>query len=125
MRKSPGAQRYKAALEIAKRNLKRVSDAGLLVVMGTDSGAFANRFQGFFEHLEMQLMSESGMTTEQILRSATSDAALAVGANVPIGAIKPGYWADIVVLDRDPMLDIRNTRQIASVWIAGNQVRQK
>jgi imidazolonepropionase-like amidohydrolase len=125
MRKSPTAQRYKVALEIAKRNLKRASDAGLLVVMGTDSGAFANRFQGFFEHLEMQLMAESGMTPQQILRSATSDAALAVGADAWIGAIKSGYWADLVVLDRDPMVDIRNTRQIASVWVAGNQVRAK
>ncbi len=124
IQKSASAQRYKVALEVAKRNLKRASDAGLLVVMGTDSGAFANRFQGFFEHLEMQMMAESGLTTQQILRSATSDAAIATGAD-SIGSIRSGFWADFVVLDRDPMVDIRNTRQIASVWIAGNQVPPK
>jgi imidazolonepropionase-like amidohydrolase len=39
-----------------------------------------------------------------------------------IGRLAPGAWADFVVLDRDPLADIRNTRSISSVWIAGNQV---
>jgi imidazolonepropionase-like amidohydrolase len=38
--------------------------------MGTDAGPFANRFQGYFEHLEMELMAESGLTPAQILRAA-------------------------------------------------------
>jgi imidazolonepropionase-like amidohydrolase len=84
----------------------------------------ASRFEGYFEHLEMQMMAESGLTTQQILRSATSDAAIAIGAD-SIGSIQPGFWADFIVLDRDPMIDIRNTRQIASVWIAGNRVPPK
>jgi len=40
-----------------------------------------------------------------------------------IGAITKGAWADFVALERDPLKDIRNTRSIASVWIAGNQVK--
>ncbi len=70
MRKSASAEKYKAALPIARRNLKKASDAGLLIVMGTDSGAFANRFQGYFEHLEMEMMAEAGLTPAQILRAA-------------------------------------------------------
>jgi len=122
MRKSETAQRYKAALTVALRNLKKAVDSGLLVVMGTDAGAFANRFQGYFEHLELEMMAEAGLTPAQILRSATIDAARAMRVD-GIGAITKGAWADFVVLERDPLKDIRNTRGAASVWIAGNQVR--
>jgi imidazolonepropionase-like amidohydrolase len=123
LRKSTSAQRYKAALVIAKRNLKKAVDAGLLVAMGTDAGPFANRFQGYFEHLEMEMMAEAGLTPAQILRSATGDAARAMRVD-GIGAITKGAWADFIVLERDPLKDIRNTRSIASVWIAGNQVKR-
>ncbi|HEU0185396.1 MAG TPA: amidohydrolase family protein [Blastocatellia bacterium] len=124
MRKSASAQRYKAALAVAMRNLKKAADAGLLVAMGTDSGAFANRFEGYFEHLEMEMMAEAGLTPAQILRSATGDAARAMRVE-GIGAITKGAWADFVVLERDPLKDVRNTRSVASVWIAGNQVEGK
>lgn len=123
MSQDPGSRGYKAALPIAKRNLKKASDAGLLVVMGTDSGAFANRFQGYFEHLEMEMMADSGLTTAQILRAATSDAARAMRVE-GVGAITSSAWADFIVLERDPIRDIRNTRSIHSVWIAGNQVKR-
>jgi imidazolonepropionase-like amidohydrolase len=122
MRKSSAAQSYKAALVLARRNLKKAADAGLLVIMGTDAGPFANRFQGYFEHLEMEMMAEAGLTPEQILRTATSDAARALKVD-EIGALTKRAWADFVVLERDPAKDIRNTRSIASVWIAGNQVK--
>ncbi len=122
MRKSATAQRYKEALAVAKRNLKKAVDAGLLVAMGTDAGPFANRFQGYFEHLELEIMAEAGLTPAQIIRASTVDAARAMKVD-GIGAITKGAWADFVVLDRDPLKDIRNTRSIASVWIAGNQVR--
>lgn len=122
MRKSVSAQRYKAGLTVALRNLKKAVEAGLPVVMGTDAGAFANRFQGYFEHLEMEMMAEAGLTPAQILRSATGDAARALRVE-GIGALTKGAWADFVVLERDPLKDIRNTRGAASVWIAGNQVR--
>lgn len=121
MGNSASAKGYKAALPTAKRNLKKAMDAGLLIAMGTDAGPFANRFQGYFEHLEMEMMAESGMTPAQILRSATIDAARAMRVE-GVGSLQPNTWADFIVLDRDPLLDIKNTRSIASVWIAGNQV---
>jgi imidazolonepropionase-like amidohydrolase len=120
MRASKSARAYKAGLEVAKRNLKRLADAGVLIAMGTDSGATPERFPGYFEHLEMEMMAEAGMTPAQILRAATSDAARAMRMN-DAGAIVPGAWADLVVVDRDPLADIRHTRAIRSVWIAGNR----
>jgi imidazolonepropionase-like amidohydrolase len=123
MRASRSAQQYEKALAIARDNVRRASDAGLLVVMGTDSGAFPERFEGYFEHLEMAMMVESGMTPAQALRSATADAARAMGTP-DVGQIVPGRWADLLVLEADPLVDIRNTRRIASVWVAGNRVER-
>jgi imidazolonepropionase-like amidohydrolase len=114
MRTSSSAQRYKAALEVAKRYLKKAADAGILIAMGTDAGPLPERFQGDFEHLEMEMMAESGLTPAPVLRSATRDAARAMKLN-DVGTLTKGAWADFVVLDRDPLADIRNTRSIASV----------
>ncbi len=121
VRNSRSAQLYRKALAVAESNLKKASDAGILITMGTDSGASPGRFQGYFEHLEMEMMVQAGMTPAQVLRSATGDAAKAMG--VPdVGTIRPGSWADFLVLNRNPLEDIRNTRSISSVWIAGNRV---
>jgi imidazolonepropionase-like amidohydrolase len=121
MRNSKTAQAYKAALVVAKRNLKRAADAGLVIAMGTDAGPFPERFQGYFEHLEMEMMVEAGMTPAQVLRAATVDAARAMKVD-GVGELKPGAWADFVTLERNPLEDIRHTRSIAGVWIAGNAV---
>ncbi|HYP05558.1 MAG TPA: amidohydrolase family protein [Bryobacteraceae bacterium] len=121
MRESRAAQTYKKALEVAKRNLAKAAQAGLFIVMGTDSGAGANRFQGYFEHMEMELMAEAGMTPQHVIRSATADAARAMKL-ADSGVISRGAWADLNVFDRDPSADIRNTRTLHSVWIAGREV---
>lgn len=123
MRASKSAQAYKAGLAVAKRNLKKASDAGVLIVMGTDAGPAPERFQGYFEHLEMEMMAEAGLTPAQILRAATIDAARAMKLDT-VGVLKAGAWADFVVLDRNPAQDIRNTRTISGVWIAANSVRR-
>jgi imidazolonepropionase-like amidohydrolase len=124
MRSSKSAQGYKAAMPVAKRNLKKVADAGVRIAMGTDTGAAPGRFQGYFEHLELEMMSESGLTPQQVLRSATADAAACIQRQDRVGTIEPGKWADFMVLDRNPLEDVRNTRTIHSVWVAGNQVKR-
>ena len=121
MAASTSARRYKAALEVAMRNLKKAADAGVRIAMGTDSGASAERFQGYFEHLEMSMMADAGLTPAQVLRASTAEAARAVGRD-DLGALAPGRWADFVVLRQNPLQDIRNTRSIESVWIAGVRV---
>jgi imidazolonepropionase-like amidohydrolase len=123
MAASAAARRYKAGLAIAQRNLKKAADAGLLIVMGTDSGAAAERFEGYFEHLEMQMMADSGLAPAQVLRAATVDAAIAVKAP-SLGVIAEGHWADFVVLDRNPLDSIRNLESISAVYIAGNVVKR-
>ena len=122
MHNSKTAQGYKAALPTAEKNLKKAQDAGLTIVLGTDAGPSANRFEGYFEHLEMEMMAQSGLTPAQILRSATVNAARAMKVD-GIGSLAKGNWADLVVLDKDPLADISNTKTISAVYTAGNPVR--
>jgi imidazolonepropionase-like amidohydrolase len=123
MRKSASAQAYKAALPTAEKNLKRLSDAGIPIVMGTDSGATASRFEGYFEHMEMKMMAESGMSPKQILMAATGSAAQALKVK-DIGTLEAGKWADIVIYDKNPLEDIKNTETISAVYVAGNEVKK-
>jgi imidazolonepropionase-like amidohydrolase len=113
-------QKYKIRLEVAKANLKRVSDAGIRVAMGTDSGP-AGRFQGFFEHLELELMVESGLTPMQAIVSATGNAALCWGKEGSIGTIAKGAAADILVLNANPLDAIAGTRAIDAIYIGGRR----
>jgi imidazolonepropionase-like amidohydrolase len=117
------AQQYKVALDMAMKNLKTLADSGVKIVFGTDTGPPA-RFQGYFEHMEMELMAKAGLSPLQIIQSATGDAAQCLGL-YSIGSIKAGNWADMVVLGKNPLDDINNTKSIESVWIAGNQVPGK
>lgn len=121
MAASRSAQAYKAGLVVATRNLKRAADAGLRVVMGTDAGPLPERFQGYFEHLEMEMMVDAGLTPAQALRAATIEGARVLRAG-EVGSLAPGTWADMIVLERNPLDDIRHTRSIASVYVAGNEV---
>jgi len=113
-------QTYKAGLEVAKANLKRVSDAGIRVAFGTDSGP-AGRFQGFFEHLELEMMVAAGLTPMQALVSATGNAAACWGKEAAIGAIQRGLAADLLVLNANPLDAIGNTRAIDAVYIGGRR----
>ena len=114
--------RYKEGLQVATRNLQALVDAGARVAMGTDSGP-AGRWQGFFEHLELEMMVNAGMTPMQAILSATGVAAECHGRSGQFGSIQPGAAADLLVLDANPLDDIRNTRRIRSVWIAGRQIK--
>lgn len=118
---SPAAKAYKKALEVASVNVKKLIDSGVGVAMGTDSGPPA-RFQGYFEHVELDLMAKAGLDPMQILVSATGEAARCVGLADDIGTLETGKWADFIVLAENPLTDINNARSIESVWIAGNRV---
>ncbi len=121
MRASASAQRYKAQLPVANRNLKALSDAGVPIAMGTDTGP-TGRFQGYFELMELEMMVDAGLTPRQAITSATRDAARCMHVDLDLGTLETGKWADFVVLDASPLERISNVRRIQSVWIAGNQV---
>lgn len=120
-RTNPQTQAIKVALEQAKRNLGLLANGGVTIAMGTDSGTQLGRWQGYFEHVELELMVESGMTPMQTLVAATGDAARVMHLD-DVGTLETGKWADLIVLSADPLADILNTRQIESVWIAGRRI---
>ena len=121
MANSKSAQRYKTGLEVANRNLKTLSDAGVTIAMGTDTGPPA-RFQGYFELMELEMMAKAGLTPKQVLASATRDAAKCMKLDAELGTLEPNKWADFVVLDADPLANISNVRAIDAVYVAGNRV---
>jgi imidazolonepropionase-like amidohydrolase len=104
----------------ALENYQAMVKAGVNTGMGTDSGP-NGRFPGFNAHEEMQLEVMAGRTPMDAIKSATSDNARWLG-DKGIGSIEVGKWADLVVLEKNPLDDIRNTETIASVYIAGNSV---
>lgn len=113
-------QKYKAALDVAKANLKRVHDAGIRVAFGTDTGP-AGRFQGFFEHLELEMMVQAGLTPMQAIVSATGTAASCWDKQGVVGTLVKGAQADLMVLTKNPLDDITNTRAIDAIYIGGRR----
>lgn len=117
---APNFSRYPAVLQTAIHNTQREAAQGVLLGMGTDSGPSA-RFPGYFAHWELELMVKAGMTPLQVLTAATGNNARFLGAT-ELGTLQVGKRADLVVLDHDPLADIRNTHSIHSVYIGGQSV---
>jgi imidazolonepropionase-like amidohydrolase len=123
VKKDPNTEVIKKALVEANKNLKILSDAGITIAMGTDSGVANNpgRWQGYFEQVEMEMMNKAGMSPMKVIVASTGDAAKVMGLK-NVGTLQPGNWADLVVLRANPLDNIRNTRAIDSVWIAGGKL---
>ncbi len=120
MATSPSAAGYRIALEQAQENLGVLQGAGIPIAFGTDSGP-AGRFPGYFEHMEFELMAEAGLTAREILLSATSVAANCLNLD-DVGTLEPGKWADFVVIEQNPLSDVKALHSIKNVYIAGNSV---
>src|SRR3989454_3721913 len=121
-RATPNLARLEAAFEMARRNLKTLSDAGVRIAGGTDSGP-PLRFQGYSEQRELRLMVEAGLTPMQAIVAFTSAGAEALGTKAEFGALARGKIADFLVLDANPLEDIRNTEKLASVWHEGKPTK--
>jgi len=117
----PDFSKYAGQLKMGQKNLKKLFDAGVKVAFGTDTGPPA-RFQGFFEHRELELMVQAGLTPAQALQTATLNAAECLHAEKDFGTLEKGKRADLIVLDADPLENILNTRKISQVWVGGREV---
>jgi imidazolonepropionase-like amidohydrolase len=107
---------------VGQQNLKRLFDAGVNVGFGTDSGALPGRIPGFAEHRELELMVQAGLTPMQAIAAATGENAKLL--HLPDrGTIAVGKRADLLVLDADPLADIRNTQKIVAVYHEGRSIR--
>jgi imidazolonepropionase-like amidohydrolase len=101
------------------RNAMRLREAGIRVVLGTDTGQIRHRI-GYFAHLELEALVAIGMTPSEVIVAATKDAAEIAG--VDSGLVTVGRHADFIVLDANPLERISNTRRIADVYLRGQRV---
>jgi imidazolonepropionase-like amidohydrolase len=102
----------------AQLNLRRVLDAGIAVVVGSDAGNIGTLHgPGIFR--EMDLMQAAGMTPLEVLRAATFNGAKALGLAGDAGTLDPGRLADLVILERDPLEDVGNLSAIYRVMKDG------
>jgi len=103
---------------VAYDNLMLLESAGVRVVAGTDAGNIGT-LHGPSLHRELELMAAAGVRPMEIIVSATKNAAAVMGRQAEVGTLEKGKYADLVILDADPLADIKNTRKIFKVMKAG------
>jgi imidazolonepropionase-like amidohydrolase len=114
------AERNGKNYDILKRSVAKLGAAGAHVILGSDTG-LEDHFFGYAEQKEIELMVQAGMTPSQVIMAATSRAAEYLGL-ADRGLLRAGKRADLLVLDGNPLDDIRNTRRIAKLYLAGAEV---
>jgi imidazolonepropionase-like amidohydrolase len=121
----PDTKQHQEDEKIARQNLKILYDAGVRIASGTDSGASPGRIPGFSEHRELEDLVAAGLTPLQAIADATGATGELIHQLDPsmnVGLLLPGYSADFIILDADPLADIQNTRKIAAVYHRGRLV---
>jgi len=103
---------------VAFDNLMLLDSAGARVVGATDAGNIGT-LHGPAIHREMEMMVMAGMRPMDVIVSATRNAAGVMGRQAEVGTIEKSKFADLVILDGDPLADIKNTRKIYKVMKAG------
>jgi imidazolonepropionase-like amidohydrolase len=101
---------------IAQENLRKINDAGGVLVAGTDQTT------GPALHRELELLAGAGIPPLEIIRIATLNGAIFLGKERELGSIEEGKIADLVLLGADPVQDINNARQIIEVIKGGKRV---
>jgi imidazolonepropionase-like amidohydrolase len=104
--------------EYRQRFVRELFAHDVPVLAGTDTGT-PYTVPGFALHEELELLVNAGATTQQALYAATVEPARFLGMTADLGSVQPRKIADLVVLDGDPLQDIRNTRRIHSVVTRG------
>jgi imidazolonepropionase-like amidohydrolase len=105
-------------LPTLRANLKRVFDAGIPVVMGTDTG-FYGVMMGAASQIELALMVDAGLTPAASLQTATINAARMLGREKEAGSVEAGKLADLLILDANPLENITNVSRIFRVVKGG------
>src|SRR5205823_4253749 len=116
----PNLPKNRAASANGMFNLKAMHDGGVKIAFGTDSGGNPVRIQGWGEHRELELIVRAGLKLMEALVAASRGSAEFLGAT-DRGTLEKGKRADFIVLGANPLEDIRNTRKIESVWLAGRE----
>ncbi len=119
-RKNPQLSALREQYAVAQRNLIKLHDAGVRIGLGADSGLL-HRYPGYFEHRELELMVQAGMSAQDAIRAGTGTAARALGI---AGELTEGAPASFIALQNNPLANIINTRQIKAVYIRGAPIQR-
>lgn len=111
-------QEYATAL----KNLKKLSDGGVKIALGTNSGA-ADTYPGYFESREMIAMVDAGMQPADVIKAATSVPAAILGDN-DHGVIAVGKAADFLAMSNSPLEKMSNIKDVGSLYIKGGEVER-
>jgi imidazolonepropionase-like amidohydrolase len=113
--------------EIVKRFFEivgRMQASGVRIMAGTDTAA-PNVFPGSSLHDDMAFLVQAGLTPMQTLQAATKNPAEFLGNLDSHGTVEPGKVADLLLLDANPLDDIRNTQKIRMVFVRGTALDRK
>jgi imidazolonepropionase-like amidohydrolase len=115
-----GVPRFPAAPKrpVSYDNLMILESAGVRIVAGTDAGNIGT-LHGPAIHHELELMVAAGLRPMDVIIAATRNASSVAGREAEVGTLQKGKLADLVILDADPIADIKNTRRIFKVMKAG------
>jgi Tol biopolymer transport system component len=102
------------AFPLVAEGAAKIQRAGGLVAVGSHG-----ELPGLGFHLEMQALATGGMTPMEVLHAATIGSSKTIGRNAEFGSLEPGKFADLVILDKNPLADIKNTLSIESVMKNG------
>ena len=108
----------KKGIDYAKANVKKLQDAGVTIATGTDAGN-PGTWHGTSIFREFQLLSEAGLSPEEILVNTTLNGAKLMGFENQTGSIENGKFADLVVLNQNPLTTLENTADIHAVMKDG------
>jgi len=112
--------RIQTLLDRYKKLVGDMHRAGVEFLAGTDTNQNNPLFPGWSLHEELALLVESGLTPMEALQSATRNPALYFGELRDLGTVEAGKFADLVLLDANPLQDIHNTQKIAAVVMGGH-----
>lgn len=103
-------------------NVRILNEAGVTLLAGTDVGV-PFQVPGISLHVELERLVEAGLTPLEALRTATLNPVHVLGMVDSLGTVEPGKRADLVLLDANPLEDIRNARRIRAVVVDGKLLR--
>jgi hypothetical protein len=118
-RRIPGEPERRALFQARVREVSRLVAAGGRVATASRSALLP---AGFGLHAELGALTRAGLTPAQLLRAGTEGAAQALGLGAEVGRIAPGMLADMLVVDGDPLRDIRDLLKIETVILNGRPV---
>lgn len=107
-------EEYENGHILVSRQLKKMLDAGIRINLGSHG-----QLQGLAAHWELWMLAQGGMTPMEALHCATLHGAQYIGMDREIGSLAPGKLADLIVLDKNPLENIRNTEHIRYVMVNG------